>query len=268
MTVATQLGFHSECKKWRQFRKLSQLDLALEADISQRHISYLETGRSQPSREMVLRLANAMDVPLRERNSLLQAAGFAGEFQESQLDEPQMAPVLDAVNRVLEYHDPLPAILVDRFWEVKKANRAAQHLFDMAASVTGMTHQGPLNIALMTLHPNGMRNFISNWQQVLPLFIRRLRSEAAASGDPEVQERLHEFLRLAGPIGESQVNSADLLPVMPVKLQLGEVNLSLFSVISTFGTPQDITTDELRMEAFYPTDQQTEAYFKQQISLV
>ena len=265
MTIAAQAGFHLACKKWRQFRKLSQLDLALEADISQRHISYLETGRSQPSREMVLRLADAMDVPLRERNTLLQAAGFAGEFQESHLDEPQMAPVLDAVNSVLAHHDPLPAILVDRFWVVQKANRAAQHLFDMAASMTGMQHEGPLNIALMTLHPKGMRNFISNWQQVLPLFVRRLRSEAMASGDPQVQARLSEYLQLVGQIEEPQVNSADLLPVMPVVLEMGGVKLSLFSVISTFGTPQDITTDELRMEAFYPTDSQTADYFKQQI---
>ena len=265
MTIASQLGFHSECKKWRQFRKLSQLDLALEAEISQRHISYLETGRSQPSREMVLRLADAMNVPLRERNNLLQAAGFAGEFQESHLDEPQMAPVLDAVNRVLDHHDPLPAILVDRFWEVKKANRAAQHLFDLASQATGTQNDGPMNIALMTLHPDGMRNFISNWKQVLPLFARRLRSEAAASGDPEVQQRLNQYLNLAGPMEEPVINNSDLLPVMPVKLQIEGISLSLFSVISTFGTPQDITTDELRMEAFYPTDDQTAEYFKQHI---
>lgn len=264
MTVAASSSFHHACKKWRQLRKLSQLDLALTADISQRHISYLETGRSQPSREMVLRLAEAMEVPLRERNLLLQSAGFASEYQESKLNAPQMTPILDAINRVLEHHDPLPAILVDRFWVVQKANRAAQHLFTMARQATNQSDEAPLNLALMTLHPDGLRKHITNWQQVLPLFVRRLQSEAIASGDPQLQERLDGYLKLVEneTLPSRQVN--DLLPVLPIKLQLSEVKLSLFSVISTFGTPQDITTDELRMEAFYPADEQTSAYFRQQ----
>ena len=119
MSSAASQPFQSICRQWRQFRKLSQLDLALAANVSQRHVSWLETGRSQPSREMVVRLSEAMDIPLRERNLLLQSAGFAAEYRESTLEDPAMAPVLDALTRVLEHHEPLPAMVVDRFWNVR-----------------------------------------------------------------------------------------------------------------------------------------------------
>lgn len=261
MNLTSTVGFPEACKKWRQFRKLSQLDLAFEADISQRHLSYLETGRSQPSKDMVLRLADAMDVPLRERNALLQAAGFKGVYQESQLNSPQMSPVLDAVNRVLAHHDPYPAILVDRFWNVTKANQAATHLFGHALAAAGLPPKQSINIAELTLHPNGMRQFIVNWSEILPSFVKRLRSEAMASGDPAVVEKLTTYLQLVEPELNGKEISVGLLPVMPLVLNINGMVLSFFSVMSTFGTPQDITTDELRIETFYPTDQQTTDYF-------
>lgn len=280
--ASTVQNFQSVCRQWRQFRKMSQLDLALAANISQRHISWLETGRSRPSREMVIRLSDAMDIPLRERNILLQTAGFSSAYRETTLNEPAMAPVLDALNHVLSHHEPLPAVVVDRFWNVKRKNRAADLLLgidgDRDAMLERIGSGGEINLALLTLHPQGLRPYIRNWQQVAPSFIHRLKSEALASGDSKVREHFARYIELAGPI-EDGSPAADpaatpaaapaaapannsLLPVLPLELDIHGLQLSLFSVISTFGTPQDITTDELRIEAFYPTDAKTQQFFQ------
>lgn len=259
--------FQEECKKWREYRKLSQLELALEADISQRHISYLETGRSQPSREMAVRLSEAMDIPLRERNVLLQAAGFSAMYNETGLDEPSMQVVRDALNHVLRHHDPFPAVVEDGLWNVKKQNRAADMLFTPllarpeVAALLG--ENGEINLALLTLHPDALRANITIWDQAAPLFIRRLRSEAAATGDPNVKAKFEEFITMSEPKDVPLNLTEPLLPVMPLELTINGLQLSLFSVISTFGTPQDITTDELRIEAFYPATPQTKAFFRQ-----
>jgi transcriptional regulator with XRE-family HTH domain len=263
MSATHQQDFKTVCRHWRQFRKLSQLDLALAANVSQRHVSWLETGRSRPSREMVLRLSEAMEVPLRARNTLLQAAGFSAAYQESGLDEATMAPVLDALNRVLEHHEPLPAIVVDRCWNVRRQNRASQRLLGALGDRTPLMKASGdmLNLALLTLHPDGLRRMISNWEQAAPAFVRRLQSEARAAGDPAVREQLQSYIELAGPVVDDAPLTDGLLPVLPLTLNLGGVTLSLFSVISTFGTPQDITTDELRIEAFFPADEATRQFF-------
>lgn len=255
-------NFPSVCRQWRQFRKLSQLDLALAANVSQRHVSWLETGRSQPSREMVVRLSEAMDIPLRERNVLLTAAGFRASYSESKLDEPIMAPVLEALEQVLQHHEPLPAVVVDRFWTVRMQNCSAGKLLQAAGIETEKLATTKLNLAELTLHPDGMRRFITNWDQAAPSFVRRLRTEALASGDPEVQERYEQYIALAGPLEDTDPVLANLLPVLPLELNIDGLELSLFSVISTFGTPQDITTDELRIESFYPTDEKTRVFFR------
>jgi transcriptional regulator with XRE-family HTH domain len=269
MSTASQTApqpFQSACRRWRQFRKLSQLDLALAANVSQRHVSWLETGRSRPSREMVVRLAEAMDIPLRERNLLLQSAGFAAAYSESHLDAPCMEPVLDALNHVLEHHEPLPAVVVDRFWNVRKQNRAAELMFsiagDSADMLNGTGGESGFNLALLTLHPQGLRPFIVNWEQAAPAFIRRLNSEALASGDPQVRARFAGYIELAGQVADGDLPTGGLLPVLPLQLNINGLELSLFSVISTFGTPQDITTDELRIETFYPGDDKTAEFFR------
>lgn len=259
-------GFPSICRQWRQFRKLSQLDLALAANVSQRHVSWLETGRSQPSREMVVRLSDALDVPLRERNALFQSAGFAPVYSESRLEDPLMAPVLDALNHVLEHHEPLPAVVVDRCWNIRKKNRAADLLLSLGGEPADMLQrigdQGEFNLALITVHPLGLRQYIENWEQAAPAFVRRLQREALASGDPELQARFQRIVDLAGPLAHSDPLAQPLLPVLPLELNIGGLKLSLFSVISTFGTPQDITTDELRIEAFYPANGATAEFFR------
>ncbi|MEL6448760.1 MAG: helix-turn-helix transcriptional regulator [Pseudomonadota bacterium] len=267
--VATD--FRAVCRRWREHRKLSQLELALAANVSQRHLSWLETGRSKPSRDMVVRLAEAMAVPLRERNVMLRAAGFTPAYRESALDEPAMAPVLDALNQVLDHHDPLPAVVVDRAWNVVRRNTAAGLLLslggDPGAMLEAIGGDGQFNLALLTLHPEGLRPFIANWDQAAPAFVRRLQHEALASGDPALQARFAEYIALADLPDTGETVTEALLPVLPLEVCAGPVSLSLFSVISTFGTPQDVTTDELRIETFYPTDAATRAFFEQAATL-
>ena len=270
MNIAIADNFQSLCREWRRFRQLSQLDLALAAEVSQRHVSWLETGRSHPSRDMVIRLSEAMNIPIRERNALLKSAGFSAIYSESSLNDPVMVPVMNALNHVLKNHEPLPAVVVDRFWNVKKQNKAAQLLLNLGAAdelqAQIMNQDGEINLALLTLHPDGLRQYISNWDEAAPAFIQRLKDEAAASGDPSVKETFARYIEAAGAISfgvsKTPTTPGSLLPILPLNLDIDGLKLSLFSVISTFGTPQDITTDELRIEAFYPTDEATELFFK------
>lgn len=261
-------SFQTMCRHWRQTRKLSQLDLALAANVSQRHVSWLETGRSRPSREMVLRLSEAMDIPLRDRNLLFQAAGYAASYRETDLEQPDMAPVREALQQILAHHSPLPAVVVDRYWNVKLRNPAADGLLalaqDMDDPLDDITPEGEVNLALLTVHPQGLRQYVTNWQEAAPSFLRRLHNEALTSGDPKMMKHYQALLHLAGEMPETVPVGVSLLPVLPLELRLGDVSLSLFSVISTFGTPQDVTTDELRIEAFYPTDEATRAFFHAQ----
>lgn len=264
MNTAAQ-DFSAICREWRTFRKLSQLDLALAANVSQRHVSWLETGRSAPSREMVIRLADAMEIPLRERNVLLQSAGYAAAYAESRLDDPSMAPVLAALERMLRHHEPLPALVVDRFWNVKMKNSAADLLLGLGGDLDAMLEDvgadGKINLALLTVHPKGLRPFIANWDEAAPAFVRRLRSEAMAARDPALQAQVGRLVELAGLDEEDGPVREGLLPILPLDVEVDGLRLSLFSVMSTIGTPQDVTTDELRVESFYPADANTEAFF-------
>lgn len=257
--------FKGLCRRWRKYRKLSQLELSLSAEISQRHLSWLETGRSRPSRDMVLRICKAMDIPLRERNRLFRSAGFAQVYGESALEDPDMAPVLDALDLMLNHHDPFPAVVVDRLWNVKKTNQSAASLLELL-SASGVDPASvwvgdALNLALLSLHPQGLRQVLSNWSEIAGPLIHRLRCETSSSGDSEVINRLNQFIELAGPVVNVDPGPEGLLPVLPLCLELNGVTLRLFSVISTFGTPQDITTDELRIETFYPADEASRLFF-------
>lgn len=262
-------SFTYQCRKWRQFRKLSQLELSLRAEISQRHLSYLETGKSQPSREMIVRLCEAMEIPLREQNRLFEAAGYKALFQERAIDSVDMKPVSEALNSMLAHHDPFPAVVVDRLWNIVQQNQSAQTLFSMLTEMVANQAEAneesanlPLNLVALTMHPLGLRRFMRNWSSVAPLLKSRLKREALSSPDPLVHDTLMVHIAEAGPIDDGDIFQNDsLTPVIPVELQLGEENLSIFSVITTFGTPQDVTTDELRIEAFYPMDEVTRQFF-------
>jgi transcriptional regulator with XRE-family HTH domain len=262
--VALQAGEFTEgLRHWRRVRKMTQLELALAAEVSQRHISWLETGRSQPSREMVLRLSEAMDVPLRERNRILNSAGYASLYQESRLDEPSMAVVTEALTGILDHHNPYPAIVLDRCWNIQMMNDAAGWLFSQAGDPAQMWDNvgdtGERNMALLTVHPNGLRHFIVNWDVVIGPFMQRLKREAIDSADSELLERYRQLEQYVD--ASEQPSTETLLPILPLQLVLGEVRLSVCSVISAFGTTQDITATELRIETFYPTDAASKAFF-------
>ena len=209
---------------------------------------------------MVLRIAEALEIPLRERNTLLHAAGFAPHYRESPLTEASMAPVRDALARVLAHHEPFPALVVDRKWNRVMGN-AASDLMLALAGANAADEAEPVNLAAATLAPDGLRRYIRNADVALPMFVQRLRAEAQASGRAETIAFIEALIRGAGDLPCAGEAAEPLLPVLPLELDFDGLRLSLFSVISTFGTPQDVTTDELRIEAFYPTDEATRDFF-------
>jgi transcriptional regulator with XRE-family HTH domain len=257
--------FTDNLREWRKHRKMSQLDLALAAEVSQRHVSWLETGRSQPSREMVVKLSDAMDVPLRKRNSILNSAGYANLYADKDLSEPSMQRVTHILEELLSHHNPYPAFVLDRQWNIKMKNEAADILFEILGDPCQVWRDvgdtGEMNIALLTVHPKGLRRFISNWQEVATPFMRRLKREALESGDESMLSRYDRLKNHAGELIDNDDHS-DLVPVLPLEIDLGGPLLKLCSVISTFGTAQDITANELRIETFYPADETTRKYFK------
>ena len=256
-------SFADHCRFWRQQRGYSQLALATEADISQRHLSCLETERSKPSREMVIKLAITMDIPLRARNAMLNAAGFASVYSQHKLSAPQMSVVNEAINNVLAHHDPLPAIVVNRNWHIMALNSGAQKLFSLLGDPEevwqAVEDNGNKSLARLTLHPGGLKPFIDNWEAAAPLFIERIRREIAFANDPALSEELQGVIDLVGQTNPAAPKT--LLPVLPLELRQGELCLKLFSVFSNFGTPVDVTTEELRIESFYPSDEISRSFF-------
>ena len=252
-------------RSWRRRRSLSQLDLALEADVSSRHVSFLETGRARPSREMVLRLAEHLDIPLRDRNRLLLAAGYAPLYAERSLEEPVMAPVHQALDRFLRAHEPYPAVVIDRHHNLVSANDALGALLE---GVAPELLEPPANALRVALHPQGMAPRTVNLEEWSAHLLHRLRREAALTGDPELR-RLHDELagypgvRLEPPREED--SAGDI--VVPLRLRTAdERELAFFGTISTFGSAVDITLDELMIEAFYPANATTASYLLEGIA--
>jgi transcriptional regulator with XRE-family HTH domain len=251
-------------RDWRRRRSLSQLELALEADVSSRHVSFLETGRARPSREMVLRLADHLDIPLRERNRLLLAAGYAPLYAERSLQEPEMAPIHQALDRFLRAHEPYPAIVIDRHHNLLSANDALGALLE---GVAPDLLEPPANALRVALHPRGMASRTLNLEEWSAHLLHRLRREAALTADPELS-RLHDELAaypgvsLEPPRGEDVTGGI----VVPLRLQADGRELAFFSTISTFGSPVDITLDELMIEAFYPANAATASHLLEGIA--
>jgi transcriptional regulator with XRE-family HTH domain len=247
-------------RDWRQRRRLSQLDLALEAGVSARHLSFLETGRAKPSREMVLHLSDQLDVPLRDRNQLLLAAGFAPVFVERPIDDPEMAPVREALDRVLTGHEPYPAVVVDRWWNLAAANRS---IAVFTAGVPAELMEPPVNVLRVSLHPDGMASRILNYGEWRAHLLDRLGREAVVTGDPALAA-LHE--ELAGyPGGEEPGHVPDLEAgqiAVPLRLRVGDSELSFVSTATTFGTAVDVTVSELSIESFFPADEKTASFIR------
>ncbi len=256
-------GFSGLLRTWRQKRRLSQLDLALTSGVSQRHVSFLESGRANPSRNMILQLSETLDVPLRERNAWLTAAGFAPLFRTRALDDPQMGQVMSAVRMMLTAHEPFPAIALDRAWNVRMSNAAFDRLTALlGADLWERLGGGPRNLMRLFFHPEGIRPLVTNWAAVGPLIWRRAQREAEALGGQEMQAVLDELAAYqdAGVLWSAAETA--LVPVMPFNLQVGGQAISMFAIIATLGTAQDVTADELRIETLFPADAETEALFR------
>ena len=239
---------------------MSQLDLALAARVSSRHLSYVETGRAQPSRDMVLLLVEVLDVPLRERNTLLQAAGFAPRFRETALTAPALEPVRRSIEFMLEHHNPYPAVLVDRHWNLLMQNRASAALLPRFIAAP-QAMQPPLNGMRLLFKREGLRPFICNWEEVAAAMIQRLHREAALAGNDEgTVALLKELLDVEGvPADWRKPDYAHEHPVIiSIQIKRDDLELNLFSAITTLGTPLDITLQELRLETFFPADAATD----------
>ncbi len=268
-SAAKTEGFAPLLKSWRQKRRLSQLDLALDAGVSQRHVSYLESGRAKPSRAMILTLSETLDVPLRERNDWLTAAGFAPVFKTRPLDDPQMAQVMGAVRMMLTNHAPFPAIAIDRAWNIRLSNVPFDVMTSMFgeglwANVGGEMRDGEVTRNLMRLffHPQGIRPFVTNWNAVAPLLWHRAAREAEALGGQEMKRVLGELAQYQDDDTLWAAEDANLVPVLPLDIEKDGARISLFTVIATFGTAQDVTADELRIESLFPADEATEQLFR------
>jgi transcriptional regulator with XRE-family HTH domain len=264
---AAASNFPHLLKTWRQKRRLSQLDLALESGVSQRHLSFLESGRAKPSRSMILQLSETLEVPLRERNDWLVAAGFAPVFRARPLDDPQMSQVMNAVHMMLANHAPFPAIAIDRAWNIRIANQP----FDMMSAMIGedvwARVGGPeRNLMRLFFHPNGVRPMVENWTAIAPLLWHRARREAESLGGQEMKEVLADLSQYQDAETLWAAEEAALVPVLPLQMQKDGLRVSLFTVIATFGTAQDVTADELRIESFFPADEATEKLFRSAVA--
>ena len=247
-------SFGDHLRTWRQQRHLSQLELADEADISTRHVSFMETGRTNPSRDMVLRLCERLAIPLRERNALLVAAGYAPMYRERALDDPALAAARQAVELVLKGHEPCPAIALDRCWNVVAANRAAQAL--LAAHVSPELLAPPVNVFRLSLHPDGLASRIANLAQWRHHLFERLRQQIHATADPALLALQAELLECPAPEESPPlVMAGEMLGVvMPFCFESVHGMLSLISTTTIFGTPVDVTLQELAVESFFPAD--------------
>jgi transcriptional regulator with XRE-family HTH domain len=247
---------------WRETRGVSQLDLSLDAGISQRHISFIESGRSVPGRQTLLNLAQSLDVPLRERNALLLSAGYAPMYSEAGWDAAEMASITHALARMLRQHEPFPALVMDRYWNVLLTNQAApgffNRFFDMQA------RKGPRNMLHLMFDPNGMRPYVADWEGVARSLIQRVHREAVGRViDSQTQQLLNSLMTYPDvrPEWKAQgvVGATSNLPMVPMGFTKDGVVLNYFSMITTVGTPQSVAAQELRIECMFPADGETEA---------
>jgi transcriptional regulator with XRE-family HTH domain len=252
--TASPIGFGSLLREWRTARRMSQQQLAVESEVSTRHISYVENGKSSPSREMVLILASALDLPLRERNSLLSTAGFAPVYRETTLSAPEMQPVRHAFETILSHHEPYPAIVLTHAWDVVSMNDAFTRLF---AFFIDPPHS--------LFHPRGVRPSVTNWAEVAGFLIDRLSRESIVELETSESRKLLNAL-FAYPGVPSRMREVDLAEAprvcITVTLEKDDTRLDLFSTLTTLGTPLDVTAQELRIESYFPADEATAEWLR------
>jgi transcriptional regulator with XRE-family HTH domain len=263
-------SFGTLLKQWRSRRSFSQLDLALTSQVSQRHVSFLESGRAKPSQEMVLQLATVLEIPLRQQNLLLSAAGFAPMHSETDLSASEMTSVRKAIDLMLHQHEPYPAFVVDRYWNLLLTNNGATRLLnafiDPDKLKTLFDTDGKINIMRVVFHPQGLRPFIVNWENFVSHLLQRLHRETIVEGESERSTRLLTELMSYPDVAEVWQNSsrnAQNILLFTIHLHRDDLDLKFFSTIATLGTPHDITLQELRIECMFPADETTEQHWQQ-----
>lgn len=251
-------------REWRASRGLSQLDLAMRAGFSSRHVSFIETGRAQPSRQALIALAETLDVPLRERNRLLEAGGYAHVYRQTPLAAEEMRHIRGVLQFILDRHEPYGAVVLDRYSNLLMANEASRAL--LGALVDPALSTGTPNLLRMVFHPQGLRRFIVNWDQVARYLWSRAEHELTESKDDETAAALlAEVRQLAGPSARANAPGTTEL-LLPVHLKAPDLEIRLFSAIMTLGTPQDVTLQELRIETFFPADEESEARLRARVT--
>jgi transcriptional regulator with XRE-family HTH domain len=241
-------------RDWRKRRRLSQLDLALEAGVSARHLSFVETGRSRPSADMVLQLADQLEVPLRNRNQLLLAAGHAPVFEQHELEDPEMEPVRQALQLILDGHDPYPAVVIDRSWEMLAGNQAVGLL---TAGVAPELLEPPVNVLRVSLHPDGVAPRIANLGEWRGHLLDRLERQIALTADPALTTLLEELESYPAPERPAPRPEPEI--AVPLRLRSDAGELAFISTVATFGTAVEVTASELSIESFFPADAATAA---------
>ncbi|KAM3106536.1 helix-turn-helix domain-containing protein [Phormidesmis sp. 146-33] len=252
-------------KQWRNQRSFSQLDLAVTSQVSQRHISFLESGRAKPSREMVLQLATVLEVPLRQQNLMLSAAGFAPIHAETDLSAPEMTSVRKALHFMLRQQEPYPAFVIDRYWNLLLGNNAATRLLAIFVDPTDFQQRfyrdGKLNLMQVMFDPQGLRPFIANWEEIAEHLLQRLHREALAEGENvQSNQLLNELMNYPNvpEIWQTSNSSVQNTLLLTTHFQRDDLEWKFFSTIATLGTPYDITLQELRIECLFPADEMTE----------
>jgi transcriptional regulator with XRE-family HTH domain len=263
--------FAAALRYWRSKRGFSQLQLASLSTVSQRHLSFLENGRAQPSRELIIRLGLSLDIPLRQRNVMLLAAGFAPAYQERKLADPELAAVRHALEFMLAQQAPFPALVVDRLWNLHMCNEPASVMIKWLLGMPetqAVPLDGAINLPGLVLDPNGLRPYLENWDDVAADMLVWIQREAMSDGPGSEAGKLLADLQVLAGI-ELSCHGANLerhvLPCMPLKIRKDGVELNMFTVIATLGTPRDVTLHELRIESFFAADATTAAWFQDRV---
>lgn len=260
--------FSNILKQWRDRRKLSQLELALMSQVSQRHISFLESGRAKPSQEMVLQLANVLEVPLRQQNLMLSAAGFAPIHAETDLSAPEMASICKALSFMLHQQEPYPALVIDRYWNMLLTNEGATRLLSIFIDMDRLQKlfciDGKINLARIVLDPQGLKSFITNWEEVTKHILQRIYREANASMNEQSTLLFEELVNYpdVAEIWQHSHRTTQNDLILITQFKHNDLNLRFFSTIATLGTPYDITLQEIRIESLFPADEATERNWK------
>jgi transcriptional regulator with XRE-family HTH domain len=254
-------GFGSILSEWRAVRRLSQLDLALLTDISQRHISFVESGRAQPSRDMIFKLADGLDLPLRTRNDLFLAAGYAPAYPERRLDLSEMKAAREALEMILGHHEPYPALVMDRSWNILMQNAAVSRIIAACVGRDGLRQlfpDGSINFMQLMFSQSGLRPHVLNWTHTRLVLLNRLRREAAGKpNSPSAILRRQFDSDVPGAGAESMPHEEGDEPLLSLELRVGDARLRLFNTFTTFGTPQDVLLQELRIDMSFPADETT-----------